>query len=81
MSNPSVTNPSRPLRYELIFQSLFHLGRSYAFSCDAAGTVDMDSLSEAAREDYLYARAVIGREYSIPAVIDSALDAGQDAHR
>jgi hypothetical protein len=28
----------------------------------------MDSLSERARENYLYARAVIGREYAYPMV-------------
>jgi hypothetical protein len=28
----------------------------------------MDSLSDRARENYLYARAVIGREYAYPTV-------------
>jgi hypothetical protein len=54
--------------YELRFQSLFDEGRAYAFPCDAAGHVDMDALSERARENYLYARAVIGREVAMPAV-------------
>jgi hypothetical protein len=31
----------------------------------------MDRLSDAAREHYLYARAVVGREYSAPAVVDT----------
>ena len=39
---------------ELRFQSLFDAGRSYAFPCDAAGRVDMDALSDKARENYLY---------------------------
>jgi hypothetical protein len=54
--------------YELRFQSLFDEGRAYAFPCDAAGHVDIDRLSERARQNYLYARAVIGREVAMPAV-------------
>jgi hypothetical protein len=54
--------------YELRFQSLFDEGRAFAFPCDAAGHVDIDALSERARENYLYARAVIGREVALPAV-------------
>jgi len=40
----------------------------YAFPCDADGGVDIDSLSDCARNNYFYARAVIGRELSMPAV-------------
>jgi hypothetical protein len=54
---------------ELRFQSLLVAGRSYAFPCDAAGTVDMDSLSDRARENYFYARTLIGREFSHPTVM------------
>lgn len=54
--------------YELRFQSLFDEGRAFAFPCDAEGRVDMDALSERARQNYLYARAVIGREVAMPAV-------------
>ncbi|WP_372527441.1 hypothetical protein [Piscinibacter sp.] len=60
-----------PVHYELRFQSLFDWGRAYAFPCDAAGHVDIDALSDTARENYFYARTVIGREYSIPAVLVS----------
>ncbi len=59
--------------YELRFQSLFDEGRAYAFPCDARGHVDMDALSERARQNYLYARAVIGREVAMPAVRVAAL--------
>jgi hypothetical protein len=55
-------------RYVLRFQSLFHEGRAYAFPCDAQGHVDLDALSDKARNNYLYARAVIGREVAVPAV-------------
>jgi len=54
--------------FELRFQSLFDEGRAFAFPCDAAGHVDMDALTERARQNYFYARAVIGREVAMPAV-------------
>lgn len=54
--------------YELRFQSLFQEGRAYAFPCDAEGHVDLDALSERARDNYLYARAVVGREVATPLV-------------
>lgn len=54
--------------YELRFKSLFHEGRALTFPCDAGGHVLLDSLSDRARHNYLYARAVVGREYSAPAV-------------
>jgi hypothetical protein len=54
--------------FQLRFQSLFDPGRGYAFPCDAAGHVDLDALTETARNNYLYARAMIGREVATPAV-------------
>jgi len=63
---------AEPAHYELRFQSLFDAGRAYAFPCDVAGRVDMDALSDTARDNYLYARAVVGREFSIPTVIAGA---------
>lgn len=59
--------------YELRFQSLFDPGRALAFPCDPHGYVDMDELSDRARHNYLYARAVVGREYAPPAVMPSDL--------
>ena len=61
-------------RYELRFRSLFHEGRAYAFPCDADGRVDIDSLSDRARNNYFYARTVIGREVDVPAVQASAMN-------
>jgi hypothetical protein len=55
-------------RYELRFQSLFDEGRGYAFPCDGDGHVDIDMLSAKARLNYFYARTVIGREFSVPAL-------------
>ncbi len=54
--------------FEIRFQSLFNEGRALSFPCDEQGHVSMDSLSDRARENYLYARAVIGREYAYPLV-------------
>ena len=59
---------SGDLHYEIRFQSLFNEGRALTFPCDAAGHVEMDALSERARNNYLYARAVVGLEYATPAV-------------
>lgn len=54
--------------YEIRFQSLFHEGRALCFPCDAQGHVPLDALSDRARDNYLYARAVVGREYAHPSV-------------
>jgi hypothetical protein len=57
--------------FELRFQSLFDSGRGFAFPCDPNGRVDLDRLSERARNNYLYARAMVGRELAMPAVLCS----------
>ena len=54
--------------YEIRFRSIFQEGRCLAFPCDAKGEVNLDILSERARANYLYARAVVGREYLAPAI-------------
>ncbi len=59
---------STATQFELRFQSLFNSGRGFSFPCDPAGRVDMDHLSEKARNNYLYARAMVGRELAVPAV-------------
>jgi hypothetical protein len=58
--------------YEVRFQSLFNRGRALSFPCDAEGHVMLDSLSCHARDNYLYARAAVGREYAFPTVRASA---------
>jgi hypothetical protein len=54
--------------FRLCFRSLFDRGRGYAFPCDGNGRVDLDELSEGARNNYLYARAMVGRELALPDV-------------
>lgn len=55
--------------YELRFESLYNPGRGLSFPCDARGCVELDALSDRARDNYLFARAVVGREYHVPAVL------------
>jgi len=57
-------NSSHEIRYTLLADA----DRSLCFPCDAEGHVPLDELSERARANYLYARAVVGREYGFPSV-------------
>ena len=54
--------------YEIRFQSLFKPGRALSLPCDAQSRVTPDSLSDRARENYLYARAVVENEFAYPLV-------------
>lgn len=60
-------------QFQLCFRSLFRHGRGYAFPCDGQGKVDMDGLSERMRNNYLFARAMVGRELQVPAIERMAL--------
>jgi hypothetical protein len=61
------------LPFEVRFMSLYLQGRGVAFPCDALGHVDMDALSERARNNYLYARAMVGRDNAAPCICRSEL--------
>ena len=63
-----------PAHCQLRFESLFQQGRALAFPCDERGQVELDGLSERARRNYLYARAVVGREYATPTVVRATHD-------
>ena len=67
---------STSTQFELRFQSLFDSGRGYAFPCDAKGRVDLNELSNRARINYLFARAVIGRALAAPAVQPVGISVG-----
>ena len=43
-------------------------GRGFAFPCDALGQVPLNDLSDRLRDNYLYARAVVGNELSWPVI-------------
>ena len=64
MRYPSTAQPRRELR----FHPLGEEGGGYAFPCDANGQVDLDALSDSARNDYLFARAFRGRAFRDPTV-------------
>ena len=67
--SPCPATASHEIRYEPISGR----GPQLSFPCDARGCVHLDALSERARNNYLYARAVVGREYATPAVLPCAL--------
>ncbi len=58
--------------FEVRFASLFLHGRALAFPCDERGCVDLDGLSDRARLNYFFARAMVGRDYSLPRVCEPA---------
>lgn len=59
---------SASVGFQLRFRSLFDPGRGYAFPCDERGAVNLDSLTEHARNNYRFARAMVGKELATPAV-------------
>lgn len=65
------SNPSPAARYEIRYQSLFDPGRALSFPCDAEGQVPMHDLGRRAFSNYLYARAMVGRDYASPVVVAS----------
>ena len=54
--------------FEVRFMSLLRHGSGFAFPCDGQGHVDLDALSDRARNNYLYARAMVGRDIDLPCV-------------
>ena len=56
------------IQFQLCYRSLVDSARAYVFPCDPQGRVDLDHLSERARINYLFARAMVGRELAAPAV-------------
>jgi hypothetical protein len=56
------------VHFELRYRSMSPYRCGYTFACDVDGRVDLDSLSEDERENYLYARAMVGMELLQPQV-------------
>lgn len=54
--------------YRLVYMSI-RGGACLAFPCDKAGTVEMNGLSDRARDNYLLARALVGRDFHSPTVV------------
>lgn len=66
---------TRVASFEVRFASLFDASRALVFPCDARGAVDLDGLPPRARCNYLFARAMVGRDFATPRVVIAALDA------
>lgn len=54
--------------YELVYSPILG-GGSFVFPCNELGTVELNSLSERARNNYLLARALVGRVFHMPTVV------------
>jgi hypothetical protein len=55
--------------FQMRFESLFQAGRALSFPCDADGKVPLDHMPQRARDNYLFARAMIGRDFAMPCVV------------
>ncbi len=55
--------------FEIQFQPLHLEGSVLRFPCDPQGHVDLDALNPVDMDDYLFARALVGRDYARPAVV------------
>lgn len=63
-----LSNAGGPAGYELRFCALVPGVQDSSFPCDALGHVDLDTLSERARNAYFFARVLIGHEFAPPRV-------------
>ena len=59
--------------YDTVRLWVDYRGPELSFPCDADGNVPLDALSDRARNNYLFARAVVGRDYATPAVLPCGL--------
>jgi len=51
---------------------LFDAWHALVFPCDPQGQVDLDALDRRTLADYLYARALVGRDFGRPSVLGNA---------
>ncbi len=54
--------------FQLHYASLVSQGRALTFPCDEKGCVDLAALPERAKTNYLFARGMVGRDYSPPCI-------------
>jgi len=69
MSDATTTETTPRFSHQLRFASLFDPSRALSFPCDRRGEVQLDGLCERARNNYFFARTVVGRDYAHPTVI------------
>lgn len=58
--------------FQVRFESLFVPGRAMVFPCDSAGKVSLADMPQRAQDNYLSARARIGRDFAFPRVVPTA---------
>lgn len=63
-----------PTAYVIQYASLRDARSVLSFPCDGQGHVDLDELSPKAIECYLFARALVGRDFAMPAVVEQTSD-------
>ena len=63
-----ISSSSAVNHYQLWFKPLSNTGTGLGFPCDGRGLVDLDSLRGCERLNYLYARALIGRDFGWPEI-------------
>lgn len=54
--------------FKVHFRSLLQRGFDLIIPCDRDGHVDLDAMSDSVKTSYLFARAMVGRQYASPAV-------------
>jgi hypothetical protein len=59
---------STSTRHHVLFRSFDDLCPPLAFPCDRNGNVNLDSLTDRMRQNYYFARAVVGRVFHQPTV-------------
>jgi hypothetical protein len=69
MSDAAISPTTPRFSHELRFASLLDPSRALSFPCDRRGEIQLDELGERARNDYFFARTVVGRDYGLPTVI------------
>lgn len=67
--NSSSASRATAARFELRYRSFSPHRPGFAFPCDARGCVDLGELSDVARENFRYARAMVGRDLLHPEVL------------
>lgn len=65
-----MNHPIHPAdQHRLCFGPLHAAASARVFRCEAAGRVDLDGLDRQERLEYLYARALVGRDFGRPCVV------------
>lgn len=59
-------------QFLLRFDNIRNPGRAMAFPCAPDGTVNLNDLSGTARNNFHYAKAMVGREFARPKVVFDA---------